>query len=606
MAFDKDIDKIVNILGKVFPNISYQNKQLSVNKDYFDETSINDKVCEKLVFLYTKPIVDKPLLSSTILEKFQGLFGKEKQTPFGIIADNSGNKLGLCDTNEVKQLQKYFYYKLKILVFLNQISGENNKYYRFYLENKKAVNDKTRKSIEENFRKWKSEIQKIINNVKSDVYNTDQLESDFQKFTSNDPTTETLCKLLVSNVCDDKSVSCENINILSVGQEIKCRKRDPKQEKLIEPESISEPKIYVESPEPKIKSSPVTKKYKSNDDFIETVKNFYEDNKYNAWEKLHDETLWDRICVGDSTSVKNIELSNIKDEMKENLSNLLLVANYLYSESNRFSEQEKDKINQKKKDIQAIKDLNLDSIESIDTWIKKFVPDDETETPTKNPVQIIEYRDMALNKKIENFTDSEGDRSLLENTSVKITRGDGNCLLHAFLMSVSENYRKADSVLKEAIGIEFRNYLRNNKLYDNNPIYKQTTTITDGSGVTVEKDLKDEKALIGGDSEYLTDDTIFVLCSTYKINVFLFNFSGEGEVFDFKLFKSPSNSEKYIFMFLAYQHYSCVSIKNKEEESIKNKEEEDYIIKDEDRRILEYSSKVYETNTYKIKISEEQ
>lgn len=590
MDFDKDIDEIVKILGKVFPNISYQNKQLSVNKDYFDETSINDKVCEKLVFLYTKPIVDKPLLSSTILEKFQGLIGKE----FGIIADNSGKSL--CNTEEVKKLQKYFYYKLKILLFLNQISGDNNKYYQFYLENKKVVDDKTRKSIEENFRKWKSEIQKIINNVKSDVYNTDQLESDFQKFKSNDTTTETLCKILVENICED-AVPCEGVNILSVGQEIKCKIRDPEKEELIELEPLEPEPIS----EPKIKLSPVTKKYKSNDDFIKTVKNFYEDNKYNAWEKLPDETLLDRICVGDSTSVKNIELSNIKDEMKENLSNLLLVANYLYSESNRFSEQEKAEINQKKKDIQEIKDLNLDSIESIDTWIKNFVPDDETETPTKNPVQIIEYKNMALDKEIKNFTNE--DNTLLENTSVKITRGDGNCLLHAFLMSVSENYRKADSVLKEAIGIEFRNYLRNNPLYDNNPMYTQTITTTDGSGVTVEKDLKDEKALIDGDSEYLTDDTIFVLCSTYKINVFLFNFSGEvfnfsGEVFDFKLFKSPSNSEKYIFMFLAYQHYSCVSIKNKEEEG--------YIITDEDRRILEYSSKVYETNTYKIKISEEQ
>jgi hypothetical protein len=230
---------------------------------------------------------------------------------------------------------------------------------------------------------------------------------------------------------------------------------------------------------------------------------------------------------------------------------------------------------------------NFEDIKSINDWLGNFVSTDEN--PIENPVQIIEYRNMALNKKIKNFTDSEGDTLLLKNTSVKITRGDGNCLLHAFLMSVSENYRKADSVLKEVIGIEFRNYLRNNPLYDNKPMYTQTIMITDGSGVTVETDLKDEKVFISGDSEYLTDDTIFVLCTTYKINVFLFNFSGEGKVFDFKLFKSPSNSEKYIFMFLAYQHYSCVSIKDGNEEK--------YIITDK-KIVSEYSSKVYETDTY--------
>lgn len=555
---DKDIIKIVEILNRIIGNISFDQKSKSLTIDgkeplikendfLIGQESLLDKICKKIIFLYTKPIVDKPLTTSgNIGDKLKRIFTKTTPTPFGIQIDQKDLPVDICNTNEsVKALRDYYLNKLKILFYLTQLI-QKNEYLQFYKTNETKFSKEQKKNISKKYEEWKKSISAIVQNIISDKYPNEKLNEIVNSFTTGDKTTLELCESLTQEICQDSQNVCvKNTNILSVSKPLTCNIKQkapspqPQQTELLEIEEPSE-----------IKKRIISAKYKTPEDFFKTVFSYFE--KPNALLNIPNEKD-DSICIG--IKEENYErfepllsgkVPNKKD--RDELISLLTLANSLYVESDN-SLLDINKVLLEKNAIKII-DIDFNNISDIQKWIDGVVGNtgDEKYEPQRLARQL--SYDCGRAAKKPKFTKILGDNcndDILTQSFIYSTRGDGNCLLHAFLMTISAAYRQASGELKQAIADQFRQILINK-----NKVRKNKSEIDELNRLSTFDTLNDKRA-------WLTDDTIKFISENFKINIFYFSYDTRQNLFDLKL-SSSGESKQYVCIFYAGNHFSGVSM----------------------------------------------
>jgi hypothetical protein len=571
---DKDILKIVEILNRIIGDIitfDQKSKTLSIeiakkqinDIDILNEQeqqSLFDKICEKIVFLYTEPIVKSPLTTSgNNADKIKSIFSKSNPIPFGIRIDRDKLPKNICDNESVKDLRYYYFNKLKILVYLSQLSNRlafNDKYKSFYLKNSKNYNSVQIKNIKQEYNNWKNSINKIIQNVFYDQYPNKDLLEIIDRFTKSDPNTNELCKSITSVCQEDQESVCQNTNILSVSNQIDCNlvakpesKQQKQQEETEETKLIEIKKIRPE------KKEITSAKYKTTDDFINTVVSYFEDPNSNLNIPKEND---DSICIGiKGENYEKFEPSlkqkGLNKEDRDQFITLLTLANSLYAESDN-SLLDINEVENFKKNIDIIS-LDLNSINDIQDWISSVVGNEGgyMNQPKQLEIQLPYYCKIARVKpkfKFLRFDNCNVD--ILTQSIIYITRGDGNCLLHAFLMTISPEYRKASGELKQAIADQFRQILINK-----NQTRKSKSEIAELKRLENFDALKNER-------EFLTDDTIKFISENFKINIFYFSYDNRLKpvninLFDLKLSRSKK-SKQYVCIFYAGSHFSGVSM----------------------------------------------
>lgn len=561
---DKDILKIVEILNRIIGDITFDQKsktlsieidrkQINDNGILNEQQSLLEKICKKIVFLYTEPIVKRPLTTSgNNADKIKSIFSKSNPIPFGIRIDRDKLSKNICVTNEsVKDLQDYYFNKLKILVYLSQLSNRlafNDKYKSFYLINSKKYNPEQIRDIKLKYNNWKNSINEIIQNVRLDQYPNKDLLEIIDRFTKSDTDTNELCKSITSVCQEDQESVCQNTNILSVSNQIDCKQKQQEEEteetKLIEIKKIRPEKKEITSA-----------KYKTTDDFINTVVSYFEDPNSNLNIPKEND---DSICIGiKGENYEKFEPSlkqkGLNKEDRDQFITLLTLANSLYAESDN-SLLDINEVENFKKNIDIIS-LDLNSINDIQDWISSVVGNEGgyMNQPKRLERQLPYYCKIARDKpkfKFLRFDNCNVD--ILTQSIIYITRGDGNCLLHAFLMTISPGYRKASGELKQAIADQFRQILINK-----NQTRKSKSEIAELKRLENFDALKNER-------EFLTDDTIKFISENFKINIFYFSYDNRPKpvninLFDLKLSRSKK-SKQYVCIFYAGSHFSGVSM----------------------------------------------
>ena len=532
MSFNNDIETIIEILSKVFGPINFTKDGINIGDvtiQQIDNEGVKqqllEKVCQKIAFLYTKPIVDKELkTSSGILEK---LLGKQIEIPFGVpVADKRVLPQNICNEENVKQFQEYFYLKLKILFYLTEVlkykQGEKNAYQKFYENNRDKIQFDTKK-VENNFKSWNKQISEIIKKIKSDNYDTTQLKDIVQKFTSPNSITLELCRSLTDSCNNSQEICVDDTNILSVNNEIVCKSNQ-------QPEIVSKTIGKGVENEEEL----VNRKYPNKESFIKTVKAYFNKSlDKRLLPENKDEQI--KLCIGRDDYdydriLNNFPANDVKDELITNL----LFANAIYTGSIQPS---------KDFDIGQfsrlpVSDINIDSIENLNKSIGELTKN-QNENVRYSNIQLGYYCKLAKKKEYRpQFSDCNVD--VINDSKIISTIGDGNCLIHAFLISTCPNYRRADTKTKMYIAYQFRQNLALNT---------QNTEL-----------LGRDTKIIRKDGEYLSIDTLNGLSSIYNMNILLF-YTAPDKDHTFLLQKlQPPQSELYICMFFTGSHYSSVTM----------------------------------------------
>jgi hypothetical protein len=157
------------------------------------------------------------------------------------------------------------------------------------------------------------------------------------------------------------------------------------------------------------------------------------------------------------------------------------------------------------------------------------------------PVELQTYCQEDQNKTIE-FCNID----LISKSKIIQTIADGTCLIHAFLISTSQAYRKLSTEDKYLAGTAFR-------LYKLGGIYQSQ-----------KEDAKFRYATEGDISKkYLsTDVDLVALCEEFQINVYLFVYN--NNIFELQKIPLDKDYNDAICLFFASNHFSSVKIFNKE------------------------------------------
>jgi hypothetical protein len=266
------IENIKNILNIIFPKINfYDKKNLSIDPNDPNDPNISVnlttlkydnsltkkvflKICERLSFLITSGLIDGQIQPISINNQPNSSF------MIGFPITDQKRKDQLCQTKEVQEFQKYIYFKIKLYYYLSQITGDKNQYIKLV---EKYNDDDT---IKQKMKKWIENISTILNLVKSDKYDVNQLENYVNLFEKKDQSTVELCQSLATKceITNSKTI-CKNNNILSVIENVckeqvdKPKKENPVFENIaIKP--VVEPVLETVVPEPKKEQQPKVEK----------------------------------------------------------------------------------------------------------------------------------------------------------------------------------------------------------------------------------------------------------------------------------------------------------------------------------------------------------
>jgi hypothetical protein len=486
MNLETEITEIVEILKQVFPNLQYTNQKVFLEKQELRKSdieneiirdSILNKVCDQLSFLFVKPIIQEQL--------------KIKDIPFGI---EDIDKEKLCDQKEIKDLKKYYYNKLKILIYLTQLKDNQ---YQTVLDS--AQGDK--QSAIDKMNEWVNNIKEIIDQVKDNKYTDNKLEDILDRFTNKDQTTLELCER-IANLCPgDEKPACDNgkIGILSVGKNI-CPSVLPK-EKVT---NIISNKDLIQKADQALANKQIISEllpeiciFENNEQIIYNIYSRYENQP---------KILILIFSIKETLElIQSIPLSLVP-EINPNLSKISI------------------------KDIQKI--------EEIDAWLE-----DETRNMNEEiniyPISLQEYCNEN-----ERPNKISCDSPVISDSKIITTIGDGTCLLHAFLISVSSNYRKSTTKAKLNIGYTFRKQ-----------IFGEFENIKNSSLIG---EIKNNNY-----TGYLSTESLEALVDIYNLNVFLFYvIQGIFGLYLFKPKEPQTSDDKYMCMFYKGEHFSSVQMMN--------------------------------------------
>jgi hypothetical protein len=271
--FNIDVLYIVNILNKIFnvpkniknyievtdnipiplhKDLTYENLKpnpIELEKEMFD------RVCQNIASIYASPINnpqkfinlnDLPLTNDNTASKPVGItvgdlteYVYDKETKKIIKKEKKGVHEKICNTDELTDLKKYFFLKLKLLVYLRSILNLNNdetttnQWEKIFLDAVKSnYNTDKIKEAGDQLKKWYDYMKIIFDDVKNDQIDMEKLNQHIKAFEKEDPITKNLCEFII-NICDNTSPSksliqntCnEQINIHSVTTDI-CHKEE--------------------------------------------------------------------------------------------------------------------------------------------------------------------------------------------------------------------------------------------------------------------------------------------------------------------------------------------------------------------------------------------
>jgi hypothetical protein len=266
--FNTDVLFIVNILNKIFnipksvknyievgdqipqplrSDLSYdslKNNPVDLEKEIFL------RVCQNIASVYTSHINPPTQINLTDLP----LQGKDETTnkPVGVMVgdlteyvynknsrkiekkEKTGVQEEICNTDQINELKKYFFLKLKLLVYLRSVLNLNNdenlsnQWETIFLN---AVQNNYNPDKIENagndLKNWYEYIKRIFNDVKNDQINIEQLNQYISAFEKEDPVTRNLCESIIQ-ICDPtatpksqiQKICSPQINIHSVTTDI--------------------------------------------------------------------------------------------------------------------------------------------------------------------------------------------------------------------------------------------------------------------------------------------------------------------------------------------------------------------------------------------------
>jgi hypothetical protein len=270
--FNTDVLYIVNILNKIF-NVPKSVKNYievddkipqPLHKDLtYDILSSNPidlenemfyRVCQNIASIYASSLntpininlKDLPLTNDESTSKPVGItvgdlteYVYDKDTKKIVKKEKKVVQDKICNSDEVNRLKKYFFLKLKLLVYLRSVLNLNNdetatnQWEKIFLEAVKSNSNQNKiEEAEDKFKRWYNYIKDIFNDVKNDQIDIDQLQQYILAFENKDQITKNLCESIIQ-ICDDKEVSkqtikttCnDQINIHSVTTDI-CHKEE--------------------------------------------------------------------------------------------------------------------------------------------------------------------------------------------------------------------------------------------------------------------------------------------------------------------------------------------------------------------------------------------
>jgi hypothetical protein len=593
MNFDNDIDSIVKILSNVFPKLILQDNKIKIEgeEELTNEEAIKTdktknaifaKICKNLSFLYTNPIVNEPL-KVIVNEPL-----KVGNVQFGIkIAPEALTKLGApCNSPEIQPLQEYFYLKLKIIVLLNQII-RNNRYIEFLNTQRSLSNPNTENINQANaeLNQWETNLQKVINQIKSNEYNIQKLREINDQFFNPNQDTINFCKSLIA-LCpygaQDTNV-CDNANLLSVTEPITCASAPvevPSPSPVVSPETsatggvnapsdlsnfITQLKINkLGNPDADQKNvlKEIMSSYFQNPDssvptnYVRPIPRTIEDLKTPCYMPLPEELRRSFVGLNNLPIFRANQLNQqVLKKFIDDYNQLnLLYSIILDSDVQKPTTISESEIQKAKQDIQSKLQTGT-NIENINSFIADIDPNIQDNPILERTTYQLSYYCNSANDKTTFSTDCND--SILNDLSIIKTIGDGTCLLHAFLISVSQNYRNSDK--KRLIGEALRADLIN-----------RTTNL-------------EQKTRLVKPGTFLETDDLKLLCQLFKINIFLFQYlkfetpGGEKQtIFKLSLYKvEDPNVKKYICMFYSSSasHYSSVKFETLEKFILDEKDE---------------------------------
>lgn len=270
--FNSDVIYIVNILNKIFTvpmntknyidlneNIPNPLKQdltydsLKTKSSEFEQEMFT-RVCQNISSLYISPMNAPKSINLTEIP----LSGKEYTTdpmkPVGVrvgdlteyVFDKETKKIikrdkkdvqeEICNTPEVIELKRYFFLKLKLLVYLRSVLNltddeTTNQWERIFSDAvKNKYSEDKMNDARSQLEGWYDYIKRIFNDVKNDNIDIGTLNQYILSFEKGDQTTKNLCESIIQ-ICDETGASnqvvqatCNNsktpINIHSVTEDI--------------------------------------------------------------------------------------------------------------------------------------------------------------------------------------------------------------------------------------------------------------------------------------------------------------------------------------------------------------------------------------------------
>ncbi len=527
MNLDSGIEQIVTILQDVFPNLIFDENQQQIKlenqtlnqrdiENDLIKQSIFDNVCKNLAFLYVQPLI----------ETQQSIAKGQEKIPFGVtVTEKDKDETKICEKDEeVNQIQEYFYNKLRILVYLNELKNNQNQY---QIDLKNAKGDK--KNAEDKFNEWNQNINEIIKQVQNNNISIDILNDLINRFTSMDKTTLELCNAIAKLCPDEVTPVCSNdTNILSVQKSI-CKKKES-----IISSVISSLRSRLKPKTKQQEKNPINiETYITNEELIQIANQALLEQKPINYTPIN---YIPEICVFQS----NVEVfEDLKTKYPNNTRLKDLIETITIIQSIPLQVPKEIKISPEQSKILKPIDENQQPqqqnlvVDDINIWI-------ETETTGMNekiglyPITLSDYCENSR-KPVNKNIDCQS--SIIKRCQIITTIGDGTCLLHAFLISISPNYREATTVTKSNIGFTFRKDIIGEIL----PNVQQ---------------IRDDKY-----RKYLDTDILKNLADIYNLNIFLFSVQpvDGSDLFVLELYKPSSNeSKKYICMFYKSVHFSAV------------------------------------------------
>ena len=273
--FNSDVIYIVNILNKIFnvpmntknyidlneniPNplrqdLTYDSLK---NKSSEFEQEMFTRVCQNISSLYISPMNTPKSINLTEIPLSDKEYTTDPMKPVGVrvgdlteyVFDKETKKIikrekkdvqeEICNTPQVIELKRYFFLKLKLLVYLRSVLNltddeTTNQWERIFSE---AVKNKYSEDKMDDARSqlegWYDYIKRIFNDVKNDNIDIGTLNEYILSFEKGDQTTKNLCESIIQ-ICDETGASnqvvqatCNNsktpINIHSVTEDICAR-----------------------------------------------------------------------------------------------------------------------------------------------------------------------------------------------------------------------------------------------------------------------------------------------------------------------------------------------------------------------------------------------